>query len=151
MLWAGDEAAAAEFQLLNGTVGKPLPLADLLSMSQVTGVKIAGAVGALLLGIVWVRIRRLDLALALHLGQPRGARLVQILVEALPIAVLAPALIGVGTVVAVSTQLSPAETSQVAASVLLTSVATVACLLAGIIAAHVTVRSVKFGEWSKDR
>lgn len=148
---SGTQSAAAEFKLLNGTLGDPQSLSDLLADSHVAAIEAAGAGGALLLGFVVIRIRRLDLAVALHVGQSRMAQLAQILIEVAPIGLAAAVMVGVGTVAGVSVLVPEVGVVSIAHGAVVTGSALLGCLLAGVVVSHATIRAAKFGDWAKDR
>jgi hypothetical protein len=150
-LVVGGQSSATEYQQLNGTLGVPHPLSRLLAESQVTTVKLAAAAVAMMVGIAWVRIRRLDLAGALHVGQSRLAQLAQLLLAAAPIGVVSGAAVGVVTVVAVSLTTPSISIGPIVTSSLLTSAALLGSFFAGVVISHATIKATKFGDWSKDR
>jgi hypothetical protein len=151
VLLGQGQSGGVEFQLLNGTLGEPKPLLQLFEESHVQTVKLAGVVGSLLLGFVWLLTRRLDLAVALHVGQSRCAQVGQVLSEALSVALIAASAVVVGTLLVVGRGLSMGDFAILAVSTVARAVAALGGLVAGILMAHLTVHATKFGDWAKDR
>jgi len=146
-----SDAAQTETQLLGSTLGAPQTLASLISASPAVWLQAGAAAVALILGVVWVRTRRVELALALHLGQSRAALHTQSVLEAalvgIPVAAAGLAL----TTTLIAAQVNPTHAPAAALGATATTVAILAALLSGVLIGAQSVRASKISDWAKDR
>lgn len=141
----------AEIQILNGTAGHPRALSTLIEESPVDLLE-GGAVSvSALLGAVWLRTRRTDLALRMHLGQGRLAQCLQSCVEAaIPVTVVGAFGVVIGYLVSIRI-LPPEDSAWIAGVGAATAGAAVVAVLAGVCVASLTIRDRRLGDWSRER
>lgn len=145
------EGQSPETQLLNHSLGEPRPLSVLVADSSAGWMQAGGALLAFFLGGAWVRSRRVELALALHLGQPRHALYAQVVGEATLVAwTVAPATF-VLTVIMVAPRLPGPELASVVLGAAATALGIVAALSAGVLTGLLFVHEAKISDWAKDR
>ena len=147
----GQDAGAAEFQSLNPSLGTPRTLDELIDESRAQLLQLGAICAAAILGFAWVRTRRLDLAMALHLGQSRGAMTVQVLLEATVVAVITTLVVLVPTIIMLSLRTPPEDFAPLAADTALAALATVACVGVGALVGAATIRERSLSDWAKDR
>ncbi len=145
------EGQSIETQLLNQSLGEPRSLDALVAASPAGWMRATAVLLAILLGTVWVRSRRVELALALHLGQSRAALNAQTLAElVVVIGAIIPAAF-VATAVALASRLGSDHLAGVVLGAGATSLAIVAALAAGVLIGLAFVHEGKMSDWARDR
>lgn len=146
---AGSQSV--EIMQLNSALGIPRSLDTLVERANVRWLQAGAVVLALVIGAVWVRSRRVELALARHLGQSRGAQHAQVLTEAALVACVVALAAVVGTAIALSLRLDSDWLVALTTESTATAVAVLLALTAGILLALTSVHPSRISDWAKDR
>lgn len=145
------EAQSPTVTYLNTTLGTPRTTVTLLD-ERATRVLVPIAAGAAaLLGFLFVWMRRLELAVARHIGQSRGAQSAQLLTETLPWSVVAALLGTVTSVLVTARNLTFDETTLIVHEVFVHGAGIALATLLGTILAACLISPRAMQRWAKDR
>lgn len=147
----GAPTGEVSIDQLNTTFGQPRATQVVLGERATVLAPLAGGMLAAAIGFLQVRQRRVELAIARHLGQTRREQLVQIVIETL--AWVIPAGVGASAVLLIA--LTRALTATEAGWMVWTALTGVggmalACL-AGALAAALTITPRRMQAWTQDR
>ncbi|MFT3797087.1 hypothetical protein [Microbacterium sp.] len=147
----GTPTSEVTISRLNQTFGVPRATGDALASRTTLFAPLAGGILAAAWGFFAVRVRRVELALARHLGQSRRAQSVQQALEALAWTVPSLALCFTVTVVVATRDLTAAEAAAVTASALIDYTSMASAVLSGALIAILAISARRIHQWSRDR
>jgi hypothetical protein len=136
---------------LNPTLGPARSTGELLDERPTGPIIYAGAALAFALGFILIRSRKLELAVAQHLGQTKTNQILQILIETL-IWVAAGLFIGIVSAAVLTVyDVTHRETIFLLKEISSNAIGISLFALTGAVLAGLTVRGSKMQAWSKDR
>lgn len=163
-IWPHDEASLALLdtavaagsddvtrQQLNPTFGTPTPTITLLQERPTRWLLTLGAAASAALGYTVVRIRRVELSLAQHLGVRAAQQRIQLQLETLYWALPASALATSVTLVAATANTTAPEARWLLTHILIGVATCLVATLTGSLAAALTIVEKKLYLWTKDR
>lgn len=163
-IWPSEEASLAlldtamapgvdnvTHQRLNSTFGTPTSTVILLETRSTRWLLSMGAAASAALGYTLIRMRRVELSLAQHLGIRAAHQHIQLALETICWALPASALAAAGTVVVSTAFTTDPEARWLLAHIVVGTGTCLAATLTGALAASLTIMDKKLYLWTKDR
>lgn len=144
-------AAEVSIEQLNSTLGQPRATEQVLAERATALAPLAGGMLAVVIGFLLVRQRRVELAIARHLGQARAEQLLQILIETAAWVIPAGVAASATLLMILTRGLAAGEVAWMVSTTVVAVGGMALAGIAGALAAGLTITPRRMQAWTQDR